>query len=240
VVVRYKPRVSLTGAKPPKAMARGEAVKVRVTKKGNPLMNGGRVEWPKIKQLFLDANLSVNQADHITVATLADKHHLNVKTVQNRASKDGWYAELRETREKISGDITKALAESPEGVIAKLKSETFNDALQVRNRHLNLARSILVKAGARLREMKPEDLTVREALDFVRLGITEERRALGMIDETGLVLKSHEQAEKAREELSFTAANNVIGSIIDIMKEEDYEIEPALDEETENTAGNQF
>lgn len=180
------------------------------------MRTGTRVLWGKFKKEFMSRNLSSDSEQHISVSALAREFNIVPKTAQNKAAKDKWYDELRGLKDLVTDDIKDAIFPNQHDVVTRIKADSINEEVAVRKRHLVIARNVLIKASMKLKNIKPEDLTIREALDFMKLGITEERRALGIPDETSIILYQEEN----HEELNFSKANSVIGEILDIMKDD--------------------
>jgi len=199
-----------------KALKNTKEAKLVENPPSKKMRTGSRILWGKLKKEFMTRNLSSDDEDHISASMLAAEYGLVIKTVQNRAAKEKWYGELRDLRELVTTDVKDTIFPDQQAVVTRIKADAINEEVAVRRRHLVIARNVLVKASMKLKNIKPEDLTIREALDFMKLGITEERRALGIPDETSITLHQEENTE----ELNFGTANSVIGEILDIMKDD--------------------
>lgn len=185
-------------------------VKVGV-RNGKPYIT---VPWKDLKDDFFTENLK--EGGRYTLKELALKYKVNVKTVNSYAAKHKWYRELREARLEVQRDVEKGMITDREKVLDAVKGKALNDELVVRQRHLSLSRKLLIAANERLKLIDPKKLTIRETLEFLKLGIAEERKALGMVEDTNIIFKD---SEENTDELTFMKANNVIGDILNIMKD---------------------
>jgi len=176
--------------------------------------NDSRIPWPEIKQQFIETNLE----GRMTLTQVAEANNIVVGTLANKAAADRWYDELREKKLEITREVEKAMAVDTKKVITQLKAKNLNDELAVRQRHLGLSRKALLIAKARLDTLDSKKMTVRETLDLLKFGVEQERRALGMVDETTLILQD---APNSNVELSYGKVDSVIGTLIDLMKGDD-------------------
>lgn len=130
------------------------------------------VEWIKIKAKYLTENLRTDRATPYSYTDIAREFGVVPGTVRNRASKEKWKdALLDAVREKAENDVNVA------------KEATSFDEAETRHRQATYARVAQAKAILRLRDLDASSLTIREAIDLLKLGLNEERSALGLPNE---------------------------------------------------------
>ena len=135
----------------------GESVMATtIKKKGAP-----EFDWRTIKTDWLAKNLRVGQKP-FTLKQVAKKWGVAYGTVKNKAYRDGWRNQL--TQAKAERDKRSSV------IVARYVTE-------VRWCQARLARVAIVKALKALNQM---DLTVSEAIRLLKLGLEQERRALGI------------------------------------------------------------
>ena len=127
------------------------------------------VDWNLVREDYFARNLRGQGTVRSTLKELADAWAIPYKTVRNRASGEKWSEQFRDRA------IQHATA-----VATRLQREDVVDETVVRLRHAKTARLAIDTALARLASVDPEELTVREMVELLRLGLTEERRALGL------------------------------------------------------------
>lgn len=136
-----------------------------------------KARWASLKEEFLDLSLA---GAHIHWPTLADKYKFDVNTVRNRASTQKWYAEI-ETRRKAREEILDTkLSERTAMALDELNRDFATNEAAIRKRHATMARGLQGRAIARLKEIPLSEFTARDALAMLKLGIDEERFAMGM------------------------------------------------------------
>ena len=135
----------------------GESVMATtIKKKGAP-----EFDWRTIKTDWLAKNLRVGQKP-FTLKQVATKWGVAYGTVKNKAYRDGWRNQL--TQAKAERDKRSSV------IVARYVTE-------VRWLQARVARVAIVKA---MKVLKQKDLTVSEAIRLVKLGLEQERRALGI------------------------------------------------------------
>ena len=127
-----------------------------IKKKGAP-----EFDWRTIKTDWLAKNLRVGQKP-FTLKQVATKWGVAYGTVKNKAYRDGWRNQL--TQAKAERDKRSSV------IVARYVTE-------VRWLQARVARVAIVKA---MKVLKQKDLTVSEAIRLVKLGLEQERRALGI------------------------------------------------------------
>jgi len=115
----------------------------------------------------LDYNKLIKQG--FTLKDVAKKYKLHHGTVRTRASNEGWRNQLR-VRIADLNEKTACVA------LAKLNTEVEG----VRTRQASIARLCVSKAVMALRKLKPSALTPGELIKYIQIGLSEERKALGI------------------------------------------------------------
>ena len=155
------------------------------------------IPWEKLKADYLSENLKQKEKT-FTLKELATRWNIPYKTIRNRSSLDGWNDQLNQK-----------LQEQHVAVVSQISEEAVLDELEIRTRQQAITRVVLDKALRRLEMVSPEDLTKREAIELLRLGLIEERKAAGLADRyemaTGIIgssftgvderLKNHRRIE---------------------------------------------
>lgn len=127
------------------------------------------VDWNLVREDYFARNLRSGRTARSTLKEVAVTWGVPYKTVRNRASSEKWSEQLRDRT------VQHATA-----VATRLHREDVVDETVVRLRHAKTARLAVDKAFARLATIDPDELTVREVVELLRLGLVEERKALGL------------------------------------------------------------
>lgn len=129
------------------------------------------IDWLAVKADYFTENLTPGEEGQFTLKALASRWKIAYKTVRNRASTEKWAKELRLkiTEQRVS-------------ILQRVQDGMAETEAMVRQRQAQVARFLLDKALHRLMAIPPEQLTKREAIELVKIGLTEERKALGLAD----------------------------------------------------------
>lgn len=97
------------------------------------------VQWWRIKKAYLSG---------VSYKELAEKYGLSVKTIQNRASKEGWPKEKGRIREEVGNELRAQVVRTRVKQLEKLAeaNELFIDGL------LSIAKQIRDKPGSQLKD----------------------------------------------------------------------------------------
>ena len=133
---------------------------------------GKPVDWSVAKLDYITENLHrAGRGDPYTLKDVAAKWGVSYGQARNIAGRDKWNAELAQ-REK----------ERNNKALEKVQTyEQFNEA-EIRSRQARYSRLAMGKAMQRLAALDPATLTVKEAIELLKLGLVEERKALGLPD----------------------------------------------------------
>lgn len=148
-----------------------------LTKDGNSDPVIRKAKWAALKEEFIE--LAITGKD-IHWPTLANKYGFNPQTCRNRASTGKWYAEIENRRKLREQVLEQQLSERSKLALDKLNEDFATSEAAVRKRHATIARGLQVKAVARLREFELKDFKPSDVISLLRLGLEEERFALGL------------------------------------------------------------
>ena len=136
-----------------------------IIKKGAP-----EFDWGTIKIDWLAKNLRVGQK-RFTLKQVATKWGVAYGTVKNKAYRDGWRGQLAEY---ISDRDKRALKE--------VRDRARWDETEVRLRQAGMARVAMAKGVEALKYIKASDFSPNQVSRLLKLGLEQERRALGIPD----------------------------------------------------------
>jgi hypothetical protein len=128
------------------------------------------INWADIRDEYIEQNLV--QEDKWTLRQVSELYSINYGTVRNHAAKEGWNAALEGRR---ASDRANALE------ILKEAKGVFNE-VEVRVRQSRFGRRMAALGMQKLANLDADDLTIPQAIEMLRVGMGEERRALGMPD----------------------------------------------------------
>jgi len=125
-------------------------------------------KWNLVKEDYLARNLTVRNGPAASLRDVALAWKLPYKTVRNHAAAERWRDELR----------ARTLEQATE-LASQIKAQNLADETALRLRHAETARQAIHKGLERLNSLNAQDLSPREAIELLRLGLSEERKALG-------------------------------------------------------------
>ena len=128
-------------------------------------------EVERAKRKFITENLDPRRETPYTLKMLSEDLGLSYGHLRNHSSKGKWTDELETERQRLQIETVHEIH----------AAERVNE-IEIRGRQANFARLAMNKAILRIQDLDPKDLTAREAIELLRLGLTEERKALGLID----------------------------------------------------------
>lgn len=125
-------------------------------------------DWEAMRREYLDHNLNHPEAP-VSLKELAVKYKVSYGLVRNHSHDERWAYQLADLLDQKENKVT------TEVVKRSVVSE-----VEVRLRQAGISRLAVAKAVAKLRTIDPDDLTVKEAIDLLKLGLEQERKALGL------------------------------------------------------------
>jgi hypothetical protein len=151
--------------------------------------------WSSLKEEFLELSI---KGEFIHWPSLSAKYGFAYQTVRNKSSKDKWGAEI-EQRRKAREDFFDSAITARHLEVTKRVHENFSTSEEaIRTRHAEWARAMQEKAFTGLTLRKLEEFKPHELIRLLELGITEERRAMGM-KETADLPAPPEEGETIRQ-----------------------------------------
>ncbi len=133
-----------------------------IKKKGAP-----EFDWRTIKIDWIAKNLRVGQK-RFTLKQVAKKWNVAYGTVKNKAYRDGW-----------RGQLADSISDRDKRSLKEVRDRAMWDETEVRLRQARMARVAMAKA---LKYIKASDLSLNQAFRLLKLGLEQERRALGIPD----------------------------------------------------------
>jgi hypothetical protein len=130
-----------------------------------------KIDWSVVKADYFAENLKADKDQPFTLKELSVRWKIAYKTIRNRSSTENWNDELRDR-------ITEQQVE----ILQKVQDGVVETEVEIRQRQAQVARYLMDKALKRLVTISPEELTKKEAIELVKLGLGEERKALGFAD----------------------------------------------------------
>lgn len=162
-------------------------------------------DWDSLRGEWINQNL-VDREEPYTLKMLAEDHSLDYSYLQNKSAKEGWMGLLKDRREEAGGLSKNAIE----------RSRVFNE-LEVRVRQATYGNLAQSKAAVKLNNISPEDLTIREAIDLMRLGAELERKALAMPDHFVYA----ESTGLKEEEFTSEKAKTIFKKVINMLEQDD-------------------
>ena len=136
-----------------------------------------KAKWAAMKEEFIELSIT-NKGVHWP--SLAGKYGFLPTTARNRASTHKWYAEIELRAKERENILEDKLRERTTMALDELNKDFATNEASIRKRHASMARGLQARAVARLKEIPLSDFTARDALAMLKLGIDEERFAMGM------------------------------------------------------------
>ena len=141
-------------------------------------------DWNKLRLEYLRENLHSGRAERFTLADLAKRQDISHGLVRNVAARDGWTKQLEEMLVTVNAEATSALQER-----FRVKE------IDVRLRQAAFCQIVMTKAMSKLLLMEADELTAKDAIALLSLGLQQERRAMGIAEEVSIEVMQ-EQAKR--------------------------------------------
>jgi len=133
------------------------------------------LRWDAIREDYIAQNMARQKGQPaFTYKDTAAAHDVSYPYLRQIAAKQNWNRMLKQ---RVS-ERAKEVAERIQGV-------ALFDEIEIRTRHATYARLASSLAHARLSGMKRDDIakmSVKDAIELLRIGLTEERTSLGIKD----------------------------------------------------------
>jgi hypothetical protein len=154
-------------------------------------------KWSVIKLDYFQQNTKPGITHKFTLGDLAKKHGLSYGHVRNVAGKEGWQAELDEL-----------MKDKPKLAIQATKQLAIVNEIEVRLRQATISRKAIDKAIAALDLVPAEKLEVKDAINLLKLGLEQERKALGIPEDVRIEVPKGDGEREA-----VTEAMDLIGRL---------------------------
>lgn len=141
------------------------------------MSTGAKERWDALREEYFEAIMA---GKVVTLHAMAIKYGVNHQSVRNKSSKEKWPAQLEAKKKEREQLVAEKLAERTSLALDQLNQEFVTSEVEIRKRHALMARGLQVRAVKRLKEIPLEAFTARDALTMLKMGLEEERRALGL------------------------------------------------------------
>lgn len=164
-------------------------------KVGKPRTQGKRINWPMLRQQYIRENLMPGSTTGISLYAFITKHNLDAKQVFPHAHDEGWDNLVTELRQEMAEQAQRAMMDAAQ-----------QTEVEIRHKQARYAALAINKATLKLMTINPEDLSVKDAIKMLQMGLTEERKAYGMVESVSIV----KQGDTSPKEERVSAANQAL------------------------------
>lgn len=132
-----------------------------------------RPDWEQLRIAYLEESLAAmgSGSPPISFRILAERYGVNYGSLRNVAGEQRW-----------RDDLTRLSDEQRMKTNTTIVNLQLQNEVEVRVRQAQYARLAQDKAMQKLQVLQPAQMTTRDAIDLLRLGLEQERKALGMED----------------------------------------------------------
>jgi hypothetical protein len=148
----------------------------------------GQRNWKAIKEEFVTLKLN---GSPITLKEFGAKRGIAYQFIRVKASTGKWTKAIEERQSEIETRVSEQMVQRSADAISAVRQSLASDEAEVRERHAKIARGMQGKAVKRLNEIPISELSPREAIDMLRIGMEQERRALGIPEEHRMEVNGH-------------------------------------------------
>ena len=181
------------------------------------ILRRSQVAWPEVMEFYITGNLLAQGGKPLTLKAVSIRFGLNEGTVRNKASAGDWSGQLRQRRVEVNDQVSAKLLEHTIVNIKAVQLQPNNSEVEVRGRHATLGRAMQAKAALRLRNLDSSQLTARDAIALMKLGIEQEAKALGLSSR----VSGGTPLDGSSEDFTIDDADSVLAEIMQIMQEGD-------------------
>lgn len=135
-----------------------------------------KYNWDALRQDFIRENLQPGSIKGMSLMGFSEKHGISYNSVNMQAQIGGWEVAVLELREEMAEQTSRQLIANS-GV----------SEMEIRTKQAKYAALAINKAILKLMTVNPEDLSVKDATKLLQMGLTEERRALGLVESVSMV-----------------------------------------------------
>lgn len=161
------------------------------------------VQWTLLREDWLAQNLRRKKGDPpYNYKQLAAAHDVSYLRVRQVAAQQNWQGLLKERQRELE-----------EQAQEHLKGVALFDEIEIRTRqatYARLASSLAEKKLRSLDEKRIAKMSIKDAIELMKLGLTEERQALGIGDTVRIPTGGSEHAKVLSDQQVFAVARRVM------------------------------
>jgi len=125
--------------------------------------------WHLLKEDWINQNLEPGRTEDYQLKELAIKWGTKLGSLRRISALEKWADQLHDIRQKQA-----------ETAVARVQAiESFNE-IETRLRHATVSREAMELGLSRIRSLNKDQITNKEAIELVKLGLDGERKALGL------------------------------------------------------------
>jgi hypothetical protein len=184
-------------------------------------MRRTRKNWLVIRDEWV--SLKANGSS-ISLREFGKQRGINYNHIRIKSSEDKWAAAVANRTKDIEQRVNDQLIQRSADAITAVRQALASDEFEVRERQATIARGMQKKAISRLDTIPVDQLTAKEAIDMLRIGMEQERRALGIPDEQrvemrGRVIVSREQEIFEQHLLVHKNVQQAVGAALKLLED---------------------
>lgn len=168
------PPPTTKAAKAPKAPRGDKQAKILAKRPHGP-----RHPWADI---FDTWSMSHVEEKPLTLREVADRFKVPYQTVLNYSHLNDWQERVKVRVKNHTEFLSQKIKENSAAAIAGVQATMITSEIEVRTKHALQAKMLQKKAVTRLSSIPIDELTPRDALYMLKIGMEEERKALGLPD----------------------------------------------------------
>lgn len=130
-----------------------------------------KINWDVVYLHWLSENLRIDRVSPYLYKDLAKKFNIAEKTVRTHAAKGKWQNKLNEK-----------LLEQKQEIVSKVQAQQIVSEAEIRLRQAEISQKMIDKAMVKFESISSEDLSVKQAIELIKIGMVEQRKALGLPD----------------------------------------------------------
>ena len=177
------------------------------------------VSWKQLKADWLSRNLDPTREEKYTLKDVALEYSLSYNHVKKMASQNDWTKTLKTCKAQIEAEAAKKFIEG----LAVSEAD-------IRLRQHKVSAAMIEKAFAALQAIDPATISTKDATQLMRLGLTQERAAVGLadrIDFQDLSKPTHEDHESPLVKMELAKKKNQLADqlLAELDDDEDEDLE---------------
>lgn len=173
-------------------------------------------DWPLMMEHYINKNIAATDGNKYTLGMTAAHYGVNSDDLRRVASEQRWKDKLEEAIKERDIQVRKKLADHRANVIINAQTLGPMTEARVRVQQSQIARMARDLAAKRLKKMKPDELTVSQAISLLQLGLAEERKSLGIPDKYEVHVE-----DEGSDYMSTQRAREILGRVIEMARNKD-------------------